>query len=112
MKTTITVIATLLLGYTSMGQSEKKVTETFKVYGNCGMCEKKIEGAVSEKEGVYKADWDLKSKKMKIVFDPKKTNLDKLKQIIADAGYDSKTHRATKKSYEALHGCCQYERPE
>ena len=33
------------------------------------------------------------------------------KQQIADAGYDSETHRAKDEVYDNLHFCCQYDRP-
>ena len=51
------MIAFLFLGITSLIAQDFK-TEKFKVYGNCGMCEKRIEKAASSVDGVSKADWD------------------------------------------------------
>ena len=101
-----------LVSLMSVGQSSEKKKETFKVYGNCGMCEKTIEGALNGKSGIYKADWNKDSKKMSVSYDPSKITLDQVKQRIADAGYDTDSHRAKKEKYEGLHGCCQYERPK
>lgn len=110
-KSMFVLMALMMLTFTSNAQSKlEKVT--FKVYGNCGMCKSKIEGAVNEQEGVKSAEWSVKSKKMAISYNPSKITLDQLKQLIADAGYDSESHRASDGKYKSLHGCCQYKRPE
>ena len=87
-------------------------TETFKVYGNCGMCEKTIEGSLKNVKGIDKADWNKETKMMEVTFDPEVTTLTEIKQKIADVGYDTDEVRATEKVYKSLPGCCQYERPE
>lgn len=87
-------------------------TETFKVYGNCGMCKKKIEGALTDVKGVKKAEWNKTTKMMEVTFNEEQITLNQIKQKIADVGYDTDSHRAKKKVYDKLHGCCQYERPE
>ncbi|MCO6492089.1 MAG: heavy-metal-associated domain-containing protein [Phaeodactylibacter sp.] len=86
-------------------------TETFKVYGNCGMCKRKIEGAASEVKGVEYANWDVASKVITVKYEPGTVKLDDVKAKIAAVGYDSETHRAPDEAYNNLHGCCQYERP-
>lgn len=102
-----------LMSFTSQAQNTStKKTSKFKVYGNCGMCKTKIEGAVNGTTGIYKATWDTKSKQMTVTYNPKKTTVSKIKQKIADVGYDSETHRAKKSTYDNLHGCCKYDRPK
>lgn len=86
-------------------------TETFKVYGNCGMCEKTIEGSLKNVKGIDKADWNKETKMMEVTFDPEVITLTEIKQKIADVGYDTDEVRATEKAYKSLPGCCQYERP-
>lgn len=86
-------------------------TETFKVYGNCGMCEKTIEGSLKDVKGVEKADWNKETKMMEVTFNPKKITLMEIKEKIAGVGYDMDDVRSTKDTYESLPGCCQYERP-
>lgn len=93
----------------SIGDSE---TETFKVYGNCGMCEKTIEGSLKDVKGVEKADWNKETKMMEVTFNPKKITLMEIKEKIAGVGYDMDDVRSTKDTYESLPGCCQYERPK
>ena len=107
------LMAMALISFAGQAQdtSTKKKT-TFKVYGNCGMCKDKIEGAVNGKSGIYGATWDVKTKKMTVTYNPEKTTLSKIKQKIADVGYDTESHRAKKATYDNLHGCCKYERPK
>ena len=103
--------AVVLISCTS-NEAEGKKEEKFTVYGNCGMCEKKIEESLDGVKGVASADWDVKSDIMTVNFDPETITLDEIKQKIADVGYDSDSHRAKDAVYDKLHGCCKYDRPE
>ncbi len=87
-------------------------TEKFKVYGNCGMCEKTIEKAAKSIKGVKKANWDKKTKMIEITFDAEKTTLMDIHQAIADVGYDTKKAKAKDEVYNELHSCCKYDRPK
>ena len=87
------------------------VTKTFKVYGNCGMCKKTIEGALTNIKGIVKADWNKETKIMEATFHEHEITLDEIKKKIAAVGYDTDKFRATDKAYNNLAGCCQYERP-
>ena len=86
------------------------MTTKFKVYGNCGMCEKRIEKA-AKIEGVTSADWDVDTKMLTIQFDETKVKPSKVHQAVAAVGHDTDKVRADDKVYAKLHGCCQYERP-
>ncbi len=39
----ILVMAVILVGFGNLQAQDVKKTKEFKVYGNCGMCEKRIE---------------------------------------------------------------------
>ena len=93
-------------------ESDTVKTETFTVYGNCGMCERTIENALKDVDGVSKGDWDRETDVMTVVYNPEIISLEDIKQKIADVGYDSDTHRAKDEVYNNLPGCCQYERPK
>lgn len=88
------------------------VTKTFKVYGNCGMCKKRIEGSLSGVKGIEKAIWNSETKMLEVAFHEHDITLDEIKKKIASVGYDTDEHRASNEVYEKLPGCCQYERPE
>lgn len=88
----------------------KTETKTFKVYGNCGMCKRRIEGALVEVEGVQSAEWDMESGKLTVNFDAEVITLDDIQKKVAAVGHDTKKYRAEDAVYNKLHGCCQYER--
>lgn len=109
MKRILTTGCAVLLALTVFAQDKK--TETFKVYGNCHMCEERIETSLKKKDGILKKEWDIETKMLTVSYDPAKTDLNTIKHKVAEAGYDSDDVRATDEAYNKLHGCCQYVRP-
>lgn len=87
-------------------------TEKIKVYGNCSMCEKRIEKAASGVDGVSKADWDKETKMLEVTFDDVKTDIKKVHKAVAAVGHDTDEVKAKDEVYNALHDCCKYERPK
>ncbi|MDI1354532.1 MAG: heavy metal-associated domain-containing protein [bacterium] len=103
--------ASLFLGSWALkSQSAEKKTETFKVYGNCEMCEEKIEGVLKKKDGISKKDWDSKTKNLTVTYDPALISSTQIKQKIANAGYDTDEIKAKDEAYNKLPKCCHYER--
>lgn len=113
MKTIILFILSTLLVLSCSSESDNTnfKTEKFTVYGNCEMCKKTIEGSLDGVKGIDEATWNVNNDKMTVSFDPELISLEKIKQKIADVGYDSESHRTKDNIYENLHGCCKYERP-
>lgn len=107
-KFSVFAMAVCLLS-TSYVANAQKVTEVFEVSGNCGMCEKKIEKAAQE-AGAKTAEWDVETKKLTVTFKSSETNLARIQQQVAKAGYDNAGAKASQESYDKLHGCCKYER--
>ena len=104
MKTKI-VIAAIAFGLmtvtTITAQTKEKVqtkkdvkTETFKVYGNCGMCKTRIEEAAKSVKGVKSAEWDVESKMMTVTWNESKSSLDDVSNGIAYVGHDTKWNTA------------------
>jgi len=93
-------------------EDAKLVQAEIPIYGNCGMCKRTIEGALREAEGVHTASWDVRSGMLSVAYNPKQIDEDGIKAKVAAVGYDSDTHRAPDEVYNALHACCQYERPK
>lgn len=85
-------------------------TEEFKVYGNCGMCESRIEKAAKSIEGVTAADWSKDTKMMEVSFDSTKTDVHKIEMAIVKVGHDTDMYKAKDETYDALPGCCKYDR--
>jgi copper chaperone CopZ len=118
MKTLKFIIAAVwvgMLGINSFAQIQdhSKMTttksDTIKVWGNCEMCKARIEKA-AKLDGVSKAEWDTQSKILWVTFDTAKTSMDEISKNIAAAGHDNSKVKADDKAYNALPGCCRYER--
>lgn len=105
------VVVMLFIGMTSLFAKDGK-TEEIKVYGNCGMCKTRIEKAAKSVEGVSKATWDATKKMLKVTYDDTKTTALKIEEAVAKVGHDTDHVKADNKTYDALHGCCKYDRPE
>ena len=69
-------------------QIKNAKTTSIKIYGNCEMCESKIEKVGNVKK-VAKVDWNKDTKMASITYDSTKTNQDEILKRIALAGYDS-----------------------
>lgn len=105
----LVAIVVLLSFNPTNAQIKNAKTESVKIYGNCGMCEKTIEKAGNLKK-VAEVNWDKDTKMATLTYDAQKTCKDEILKRIALAGYDSDTFLAPEDVYANLHGCCQYER--
>jgi copper chaperone CopZ len=112
MKTVKFFIAIMLLmatGAIALSSVPTSKTETFKVWGKCGMCKDRIEKTVKA-EGATSAAWDSKTDMLTVTFDPAKTSKDALSKKLASVGHDTEKFKADDKVYNALPACCHYER--
>ena len=103
-------IVAVLMAITSISFAQTK-TETFKVFGNCGMCKSTIEKA-AKTAGASSALWNEETKDLTVKYSSSTTNTAKIQQKIAAVGYDNVGFKATTEAYKKLPGCCQYERAE
>jgi copper chaperone CopZ len=109
------LIITLILGVSASVSSQTGPktsvlkTETFKVSGNCGMCKTRIEKSAKD-GGAASASWDVKTKLITVTYDQSRTSADALSKLIASVGHDTEKYKADDKVYEALPGCCHYDR--
>lgn len=95
----------------SKTSAQSAKTETFKVYGNCNMCKKRIDKAVAA-DGITKADWNVNTKIMTVSYDPAKITNDAIQKKIAAAGHDTEKSKAADSTYAKLPSCCQYDRKD
>ena len=92
-------------------------TEKFKVYGNCGMCKKRIEKAALSVNGVKSADWNVESKMITVqyddqIFSKQGKSMDNVYMKISKSGHDTQYYKSKDEAYNALPVCCQYDRSE
>lgn len=86
-------------------------TQTIKVYGECGMCKKRIEKAASTVEGVKSAVWDENTKNLTLKYSQfKKEAVDNVQKKIAAVGHDTEKFNADDAVYQKLPDCCLYDR--
>lgn len=102
----------LFIGFSAtlsaQGKSAPKVAEVeFVVKGNCGMCKDRIENALTVK-GVKAAAWDGESQVCRVVYKPSKITVDRMKELVLEAGHDTQEVMASEKAYTDLHECCKY----
>ena len=105
---TLTLVLTFGIGL--MAQNLK--TEKVKVYGNCGMCEQRIDKAAKSVTGVSKASWDKSTMMLEVTYDPSKTSVEKIQTAVAKVGHDTDAVKADDKTYSSLPQCCKYDRPK
>lgn len=84
-------------------------TDSFKVYGNCGMCKKRIEKA-AKTEGVSAAVWNVDTKMISVTYDDTRVTADDIQKKIAAVGHDTDKFSADDTVYNKLPGCCLYNR--
>jgi copper chaperone CopZ len=106
----IMLLIAISLNFTSCEAKIKNVkTETYKVWGNCGMCQETIEKAVKQKN-IAKGKWNQTTKMIVITYDSTKTNADEILKRIAQVGYDNDKYTAPNEAYNKRPQCCQYKR--
>jgi periplasmic mercuric ion binding protein len=108
-KTKLLVFIMIAATISSSTTAQNAKTDSFKVYGNCGMCKHRIEKAV-EIDGITKAEWNVDTKIMNVTFDSVKLKSEDIQQKIAAVGHDTEIVPAMDSVYNNLPGCCQYER--
>ena len=107
----LSFIAVLCFGIFTQSQAQDLAYTSIKVWGNCGMCKETIEKSAI-KAGASTADWNEETKQLRVSYSNKKTSSEKIQKRIAKSGYDTQDFVAPDKAYNALHGCCKYERKE
>ncbi|RTL60020.1 MAG: copper chaperone [Sphingobacteriales bacterium] len=104
----MTLLLLASIAFTTTKAQDSK-TDTFKVWGNCGMCKRTIEKA-AKVDGVEKAEWNRETKIFTLVYNPAVISSEKVQKSIAAAGYDTEKFTGDDQAYEKLPGCCHYER--
>jgi mercuric ion binding protein len=101
------IVCFLFLASTAL-HAQSKTTETdIKVFGNCGMCKKRIETALDH-PGIKLASWDPETKNLEVVFNNRKISLKEVHELIASTGHDTDSVKARDEVYAKLPFCCLY----
>lgn len=112
MKKVTAIIALFFAAITfSFGQNANEAKVQIKTSAVCRMCKATIEKHLAYEKGVKTSDLDVPSKVVTIVYNPKKTDISKIKQAINKSGYDADELPADAKAYNALEACCKKDAP-
>lgn len=75
----------------------------------CSTCKRTLEKDLSFEKGVKTSKLDLTTFDIMVVYDPKKTTPDKIRQRIAHIGYDADDVKRDPKGFDRLPDCCKQE---
>jgi copper chaperone CopZ len=97
------VFQTLHVAAQSKELSEVKI----KTSAVCDMCKTTLEKAMAYEKGVKKSSLDVESAVLTVSFNPNKTDADKIKKAVTEAGYDADEMKANTRAYDKLNACCK-----
>lgn len=106
---TFNFLSAIILVAVSFTSNAQVKSENIKVWGNCGMCQTRIEKAAKD-AGASVAKWDHETGLLTVAYNSSKNSLVNIEQKIASVGHDTKSVRANDEAYSRLHSCCKYER--
>lgn len=109
MKKNVMLFVILLVSVITFADSPKSQTVKIKTSAICEMCKERIEKKLAFTKGVTDVNLDVESKDkvVTVMFNPKKTSLEKIKKAISEIGYDADEVVAETVGYEKLPSCCK-----
>lgn len=99
----------LMFSFQANAQKAKKneATVTIKTSSVCNMCKNTLEKAMAFEKGVKSSELNVKTQELTVVYNPKKTDLTKIKTAINAVGYDADDMPAKETAYSRLPDCCK-----
>ena len=111
MKTILSMLALFTVMSVSAQQEPIKVAGgnqiKIKTSAICDMCKETLEYDLAFEKGVKEAILNLDDKVMTIVYNPKKTDVLKLRTRITKVGYHADDLKRDPEAYEKLPACCK-----
>lgn len=108
------VIAMLMFSANSFAQQQKTIQTAIiktNIYcDHCKQCEScgdKFNKILLKEKGVQMVVLDEKEMTIKVTYNSKKTDLDKIRTAISKLGFDADDVKADTVAYENLDGCCK-----
>ncbi len=74
---------------------------------HCESCKPRIETALFEITGVKQAKLNIETQTIKVVYNPKKTTENEIKEAVLKSGYSADGVQPTAEAYGKLDGCCK-----
>jgi periplasmic mercuric ion binding protein len=96
------------LAGTTMAQQKAQLTAVIKTPTvQCQQCKDRIEKYMSHEEGIVKINVDYKKKITTVTYLTDRTNVENIKALIANVGYDADDVTAEPDAYKRLPTCCK-----
>src|SRR6185503_1067821 len=103
-KTGITFLIVCMTAFSASAQLDTVKVMTSAI---CAECKERIEHDMSFEKGVKHSVLDLDTKVLTVVYNPKKTNPEKIRIAVTKTGYDADSLRADPKAFNKLPDCCK-----
>ncbi len=105
----IIVLLAVSISLTAVAGKKGKVTKTsLTVHGVCGDCKERIQEAAFAVKGVKAAEWNKKTKVLKVAYSADKCTQLQIEEAMAAIGHDTDNVKAKDAVYNKLPGCCAY----
>jgi copper chaperone CopZ len=96
------------LGTATFAQVKPVMTAVIKTPTvQCDQCKKRIEDYMSHEAGIQKINVDFKKKTTTVTYLTDRTNIENIKAMIANVGYDADDVTAEPDAYKRLPTCCK-----
>jgi copper chaperone CopZ len=105
-KVMLVLLAALISGYVAAQEPKNRQIE-IRVSSQCSMCKETIERTLAFEKGVVKANLDLETDVVTVVYKTARTTPEKIREAISKAGYDADDVAADPKAYNDLPDCCK-----
>ncbi|MDQ3110502.1 MAG: heavy-metal-associated domain-containing protein [Bacteroidota bacterium] len=99
-----------IVGFSSAKKLEEITIKTNTYCDHFEICESgktRLEKELTLTPGVKTVKIDSKAMTINIKYNPKRTNPEKIRKVISQAGYDADDVKADPKAYEKLDECCR-----
>jgi copper chaperone CopZ len=103
--TVFALFAVIMGAFAQQKVTEKAVIKTPTV--QCDQCKDRIEKVLFKQYGVSSAKVDVKKKTTTVTWLTDRTNIENIKAVIANAGYDADDVTAEESAYKKLPACCK-----
>lgn len=109
MKTNIIILVITIVAFSNsiFSQNSKYESIIIQTSAQCEMCKEKIEKELIFTKGIKNAEIDLTKQTLSVTFNLQKINIEEIKTIISNLGYDAEEVNANKEKYSALPNCCK-----
>lgn len=87
--------------------AQKTAVANIITSAECGKCKSTIESKMNYTKGVVYAELNVDTKVLEVKYNPKKTNVDTLREELSHIGYDADEVAANPEKQIQLPACCQ-----